>query len=222
MKSQVLAVFAALALGGALMAQTPGGRVRIVHASPDAPAVDIYVDGQIALEKIAYGDATDYVTVPQGQRLYEVYVNGTSTRVASLNATSVPGSDATVIATGFATPGKNPGLRLLTLQDNLNTLDGDARAYVRFVHASPSAPTVDIYAGAPFQTVQRRDPLLSAVPFGGASGYIALPGGSYAARLTPAGTKNIAVDTGKLSIPARAVITAIATDGGVLLLHDRN
>ena len=43
-------------------------QLRAVHASPDAPAVDIYVEGDNTpvATNVAYGDVTAYVTVPAG------------------------------------------------------------------------------------------------------------------------------------------------------------
>ena len=41
-------------------------QVRILHASPDAPAVDVYVDGNAAVEGAKFKDATDYLMLPAG------------------------------------------------------------------------------------------------------------------------------------------------------------
>jgi hypothetical protein len=42
--------------------------LRAVHASPDAPAVDVYAnDGTTPLvQDLAYGEATSYVDIPEG------------------------------------------------------------------------------------------------------------------------------------------------------------
>ncbi|MEQ9324765.1 MAG: hypothetical protein RIF41_36705, partial [Polyangiaceae bacterium] len=36
--------------------------LRVVHASPDAPAIDVWIEGADApiIENLSYGDATDY------------------------------------------------------------------------------------------------------------------------------------------------------------------
>jgi hypothetical protein len=41
--------------------------VNIVHASPDAPAVDIYFDGAAAVENLPFGIATGWVALPAGE-----------------------------------------------------------------------------------------------------------------------------------------------------------
>jgi len=218
---------AALLVAGLSFGQAPSARVRVIHASPDAPAVDIYVDGAVALDGIPFKSATDYVPVPAGQRIFQVFVAGTQTKVAEVNVSLAGGASFSVIATGFATPAKSPGLRLLLLQDIL-PIDM-ASAYVRVVHGAPSAPAVDVYVGAPFQTLRNRTAALSNVPFGVNSNYLAIPANTgLMARVTPAGTRTIAIQSGRLSLPMGAVATVIAIDatgGGTpfdfLIVQDR-
>lgn len=50
--------------------------VNIVHASPDAPAVDIYVDGAAAVENLAFGSATGWVALPAGEHQVQVTPTG--------------------------------------------------------------------------------------------------------------------------------------------------
>ena len=41
-------------------------RVRVVHASPDAPAVDVLVDGAEVLSDVPFRAASDYLDVAAG------------------------------------------------------------------------------------------------------------------------------------------------------------
>jgi hypothetical protein len=201
----------ALLITGFALGQAPSARVRVVHASPDAPPVDIYVDGAVALDGIPFRSSTDYVALPAGQRIFQVFVAGTQTRVAEVNVTLSAGASFTVIATGFATPNRAPGLRLLLLQDTL-PLDLNS-AYIRVVHGAPSAPAVDVFVGAPFQTLRNRSAALSNVPFGANSNYLGIPGNTgLMARVTPAGTRTIAIQSGRLALPMGAAATVIAVD----------
>lgn len=79
------------------------------------------------------------------------------------------------------------------------------------------------------QTFRRRLPPLTNVPFGGASDYLTVPAGDYQVRVTPAGSKTVAIDSGSLTLAAGQVRTAIAVDntgGGApfdfLMLADLN
>jgi hypothetical protein len=206
-------------------------RVRVVHASPDAPAVDIYVDGQIALTGIPFGEYTDYVDLPGGQRTFSVFVAGTNTRVADVSPFLTPGLDYTVVAMGFAGGGKTPAFRLMLLVDaNAEPLEGFAK--VRVIHAAPSAPAVDIYWTKPFVALRGQLPVLTSVPFGAASNYLTVPTGKaaqYQARVAVGGTQTVAINSGRLVLNSQEVRTIIAVDnagGGApfsaIVLRDRN
>jgi hypothetical protein len=83
-------------------------RVRFVHASPDAPAVDIAVtDGPILFQNIAFKEFGDYIKVPADIYDLEVRLAGTDTVVLFLPAIGLEGGTTyTVYATGeaFAMP----------------------------------------------------------------------------------------------------------------------
>lgn len=197
-------------------------RVRVVHASPDAPKVDILVLGQVAIEALPYGEYTDYIPLPVPSGTYPVQINvsGTSTMVTTLNVTIENNRSYTVVALGFAAAGKSPGFRVIVLPDDRDAPPAGA-AYVRAIHAAPSVPAVDIYA-LPYAYITARasDPAIKALPFGAATGYERVPAGQYFVRLTPAGQKTIAADAGRLMLDSRAVKTVIALDTGFLVLQD--
>ena len=60
-------------------------QVRVVHGSPDAPAVDVLVDGAVVLNNVAYKDASGYLGVPEGTRNIKVNAAGTATSVINAN-----------------------------------------------------------------------------------------------------------------------------------------
>ena len=45
-------------------------QLRVVHASPDAPNVDVFVDNASVLANVAYKTASDYLPVPSGSRTH--------------------------------------------------------------------------------------------------------------------------------------------------------
>ena len=70
---------------------------------------------------------------------------------------------------------------------------------------------------------------LTKVPFPFASDYLAVPAGVYQARVTPTGSKTVAIDSGRLPLTGNTVRTVIALDpktpGGLfelLVLPDIN
>ncbi|MFL8938408.1 DUF4397 domain-containing protein [Rossellomorea oryzaecorticis] len=62
--------------GGAFAAGNDA-MVRIIHASPDAPAVDVYVDGKAVVEGAEFKAATEYMNLPAGEHKVEIYAAGT-------------------------------------------------------------------------------------------------------------------------------------------------
>ena len=73
-------------------------RVRVVHASPDAPGVDVLVDDAVVLSNVPYLGVSAYLDVPSGGRNLKVNAAGTASTVIDADADLADGSDYTVIA----------------------------------------------------------------------------------------------------------------------------
>jgi len=196
--------------------------VRFVHLSPDAPNVDILLDGSVVLSDVAYPTASSYLdTEPT---LTEVKVNaaGTSTSVIDADVTFEEDVSYTVIAAN-----KLAAIEPIVLTDERGATPG-GQVSLRVVHGAPSAPNVDVYVTAPDASLDSATPVLSNVPFKAASGYLVVDEGTYQVRVTVAGTKTVAIDTGAVELDGGTRLTAIARDnvgGGapfsLLLLDDR-
>lgn len=228
MKAWILSLAALLFVGaGIASAQTGNGFVRVVHASPDAPAVDIYVESNIVLEGLPFREYSDYLPVPAGTYTVSIKVSGTDTTVKSFPVTIGAGRYYTAIAVGYAGGGQ-PGFDVLALEDDL-ALPGNNGVKLRVVHGAPGAPEVDIYVTTPFETLTGKTAALTRVPFKASSPYLTVPTGTYQARVAVAGTKTIAIDSGRLITWNNMIRTVIAVDskgGGapfdILILPDRN
>ena len=125
----------------------PGGEseVRIIHLSPDAPGVDIYLDpaGPAAIEDLEFPDGTPFVTVPEGS--YDVRVTAAGGSV----------DDAVISVDGFDIPdggkfsvaayGQLANISLMVIaEDESDIAAGTLRAYVG--HAADGVGTVDVWA----------------------------------------------------------------------------
>jgi hypothetical protein len=185
-------------------------QLRAVHASPDAPNVDVAVDGKTVLTNVAYETSSAYLTVNAGSTKVEVRPTGTTTDVISATVPLTAKQNYTVLAIGFATAGKTPAIQPLLLTDQ-NTPPASGQIALRAVHASPSTGPVDIYVEAPGTGVGG-NPTLTNVPFGTASNYLTVPAGSYEIYVTPTGSKTVALDSGAIALAAGAVRTAVALD----------
>ena len=95
--------------------------MRFVHASPDAPNVDIAVQdgGPVLFSNVAFQDVEDYIRVMPGSYDLEVRVAGTD--IVALSLDDIPlmrGKSYTVFATGLLSPGEGePGLGALLVMD---------------------------------------------------------------------------------------------------------
>jgi uncharacterized protein DUF4397 len=198
-------------------------RVRVVHASPDAPAVDVLLDNAKVLGDVPYLAASEYLDAPAGSRNLKVNAAGTATTVIDADLNLMDGTDHTVIAAGPV-----QAIEPIVLQDD-NSAPASGNARVRAIHGAPSAPAVDIYVTAPGAELETATPLLTTVSFGDVANYVEVPAGDYQVRVTPAGTKTVVIDSGTLTLSSGQVRTAIAVDaagGGapfdLLVLDDLN
>ncbi len=178
--------------------EAPAGiaQVRVVHLSPDAPAVDVAVNGTVAVEGAAYLDATGYLPVPAGDVRITVTPAGAAAPVV-IDATVPLGANAyyTIAATGFLAD-----IQPVVLVDNTSA---SGQAKVRFVHTSADAPAVDV-------AVTEGPVLFGDVPFRGASAYANVDGGSYDLEVRVAGTQTVALPLPGVDLNGGVNYTAFA------------
>ena len=55
---------------------TNASYVRVFHASPDAPPVDIYINNNLVFKSLAFGNFTEYMPLSMGNYKIEVYPEG--------------------------------------------------------------------------------------------------------------------------------------------------
>ena len=188
-----------LALATTALADAHEARVRVVHASPDAPAVDVWVNGAVAFSNAPFTGITDYASLEPG--IYNVQVSPTgATEPIVINADLdlASNTDYTVVAVGTLAE-----IEPLVLIDN-NSAPAAGKAHVRFVHASPDAPAVDI-------AVANGGPVLFAnVPFKGIGDYLPVDAGAYDLEVRLAGTSTVALSVPGVGLADGAVYTIFA------------
>jgi hypothetical protein len=202
------ALVAALAAGVVMApqgadAQQATGRVRIMHASPDTPPVDIFVDGQKAVTALAFPNNTGYVALPAGGHNVKVFVSpsdGTGTPALQATLDVVAGKDVTVLATGRVGDGS---LALTLFEDDNRTPSGN-NAHVRLIHASPDAPPVNVAVAGTDTNV------FTGVAFRNVSPYVPVPAGTYSLDVKVNATGATVLTIPNLKLDARTVYTAVA------------
>ena len=129
-------------------------QVRVVHASPDAPPVDVYAEGVATplFSGLAYGETSDYIGVAAGTYVLEVRPAGadpSSTPAFETGPVDIP-ADVTItaIAAGLLSdlPVGDGAFRILPLVEEFQG-PGAGNAAVRVVHGAGDAPTVALDLG---------------------------------------------------------------------------
>jgi len=183
------------------------GFVRVVHASPDAPAVDIYLDGGAnpAIKGLAFGQATDFIQLVA--KAYKI----------DIRPAGAPATDKPVFSTTVRLPA-NASVNLVALGllggrgaqrftvgafvTDRSATNGKAR--VEVIHASPDAPAVDILAGG--------SPVVRSLAFGkGTVKALNLDAGKYDLAVVPAGKKTpVVINLAGTQLNADTIYTVIA------------
>ncbi len=181
-------------------------QLRVLHASPDAPAVDVLIDGGPVLEGLSFGNASPFTGVDAGHRQIQVNVSGTDTTVIDTRADLEEDRRYLIVASGLVTD-----LQPLVFPvSDENPVAGST--LVRVLHAAPSAPRVDVYVVASGQSITQAQPVLSDVPFRAISNYLPVPVGTYDLFVTPTGRKTIAIEAKNVALNEGLIATVAALD----------
>jgi hypothetical protein len=120
-------------------------RVRVIHLSPTAPSVDVFVNGTppAVVTDLAFTEGTDYLELDAGTYTFNVAPNGAPPAQSVLDigpADLMGGAFYTAAAINLLL-GPIEGL---TMEDN-NSDPGPGNIRVRAIHAAPGVGEVDIW-----------------------------------------------------------------------------
>jgi len=141
--------------------------VRLLHASPDAPAVDIYINDIPVATNVKYKDITKYIALQPGNYNVKVYPAGDVTNAVIAKNLSIPPTSVYTIAV----IGNLQDINLLPIPEPVMA-NTTGEACVRFVHLSPSTPNVDI-------RLSDGSNLFEDVAFTDVTKYVCVPPGAY-------------------------------------------
>ena len=141
--------------------------VRVFHAAPQAPNVDVYVNDQMVFSNLAFGDFTRYVYLDEGEYNVSVYLAGQKDRPVINQMVDVPSQQIFTIAA----TGNLDNLGLLVIPDKVSKSPSQNYSSVRVIHLSPNAPGVDILVDV--------DTLFEDISFGEGTDYVDLNPGTY-------------------------------------------
>src|SRR5215203_2474196 len=177
--SCLLALFLVLGTGaGGLLAQEeneseigkPGqALIRVIHTSPDAPALDFYAGDRIVAGGLVQGDVTGFLPVPAGQMAISFVPTGGSieTAIVETRYDLIDGGVYEVVALGQL---REIDGRIYEIDRTRFAEPGKAR--FRFLHFSPDAAEVDVFLG-------EEELLFDGADFADATGYVEIPAGQH-------------------------------------------
>jgi Domain of unknown function (DUF4397) len=173
-------------------------KVQVIHASPDAPGVDVLIDdSKVNSSPLSFPNNTAYLDVEAGTRNLKVNAAGTTTTVINGNVTLEKNKYYSVFAADVLS-----SIEPVILVDDL-TAPASGKAHVRFVHLSPDAPAVDVaVSGGPI--------VFSNVAFKGATGFTAVDAATYTFDVKVAGTNTVALSLPGIKLDAGKIYTVFA------------
>ncbi len=154
--------------------------IRVLHASPGAPAVDVYVNNNPVIQGLKYKEFSNYLSVMPGAYNIKVYPAGQQMNpVINTTVTAGPMAAYTIAAAGVL-----PNISLMPIMDPYVPPQNPNMSYVRFAHLSPNAPAVDI-------TLPDGTKLFSNVKYTEYANYIEVDPGIYTLQVRPAGSEDV-------------------------------
>ena len=185
--------------------------LRVIHASPDAPAVNVRLNAITEIRDLDYADSSGYRSVFAGERdiAVEAIIPGGNADVITVPDFSFQKDVRyTILAVNNTT-----SIEPLVASESAATPAGNEVA-IAVVHASPAASVVDVYVTAPGVSVNSVNPTFS-FDFKGQVDAGALPADTYRIQVTGQGSKTVVFDSGPVDLTAftgqKLMIAAIST-----------
>ena len=172
-------------------------KVMAIHASPDAPGVDLYVDNAMAGTNLEFPMSTGYLEVPSGTRNVKVNVTGTEMTVIEADLPLT----ADVYYSVFAVD-QVSNLTPLVVVDDL-TAPASGKSHVRFFHLSPDAPAVDI-------TLTDGTVVIGNTSFKEYTQFLPLDAATYDLQVRIAGTDTVVLELNGITLMDGKIYTVFA------------
>ena len=182
-------LFAALP-NGTVVELTPVSRVQIIHNSPE-PTVDLYIDGELAVDDLAFREATPFLDA-ETRIPYEIAVapaNSQSVADAIATFSGVTfedGKSYIVFATGVVGNAETP-FDLRVFDAARERSEDPANVDILLYHGAPDAPEVDVVAAGV-------GVIFDNVAYGEFSAdYLSVPAATYTLNVTPSTDNTVIV-----------------------------
>jgi len=181
--------------------------VRFLQASPDAPSVNVLVDGKSVAGNLAYGNATAYISLKSGSRHIQVVPVSGSSPIFDQTISFISSTNQTLLLTGPAA-----SIQPVMLKDGGTTATtGDG--YVRVVNASGTMGAADVYIVPAGSSIVGVKTVAAGLTFDKDTGYQLIAVGNYEVFMTKPNTATAFLSTGSISMTSAQNQTMVALDG---------
>lgn len=181
--------------------------IMFVHASPDAPAVDILIDNnKINSTAVAYPANTGYATVAAGTRNIKVNAAGSNTTAVEGNITIEKDKHYSVYAIN-----RLSSIAAIATEDNL-AAPATGKAHIRFLHLSPGTPNVSVgtVSGSTFTAFYTNRAFETQASANAYSVFTPVDAGTYTIEVRVAGTSGVLLSVPGVALQAGKIYTLIA------------
>jgi Domain of unknown function (DUF4397) len=182
----------------------------VVVASPDAPAVDVLINGTAVATSLVYRNSTGYVPVSTNPQNVEIQTVSNSSTIFQQTVTVTAGGYETLIITGSTAHLQSV---LLTDGSTGSTITTTGDGNVRVVNASSIMGSADVYIVNAGTGLGGATPVAKSLAFGQVAGYHTVAIGNYQVFLTAPGTTNVDLNAGPLALTQSQFQTLVALDG---------
>ncbi|WP_435319326.1 DUF4397 domain-containing protein [Haloarchaeobius sp. TZWSO28] len=152
--------------------ETDPAAIRVLHAVPDGPALDLLVNDFEVLEQFEYGQITPYAEMRRGlfdfRTILDIQTFAPGGRDGPDKLVQLREGDHTIVVAGPSLPSSES--ELLVFEDD-NTPVSRTEAKVRFIHVSPDAGEVNVRVKGVGRLARRLE-------FGEATDYETVPAGT--------------------------------------------
>lgn len=171
--------------------------IRLLHAAPGAPNVDIYLNDKIIANNLSYSQFTVYLSIPEGNYRISLYLAGTKDSPI-LSNTLVLNGDMIMTMAVIGTPSAMEFLAIPDYHENIPIANG--MAVLRFVHLSSNSPSLDVTlpdGTIIFQNVSYKEHTL----------YYAITANNYTFLVKEAGTSTVVLSVPEINLASKTVHT---------------
>jgi len=193
-------------------------QLQVVHASADAPAVNVTVNGAVpnGLAGVPFAAASPFLELdagtidaavnailPDGSEVEVLTAPGLALEADTAYAVIAAGSTAELLAPGDGNP-----LQLFVLPRPVQeSIDG---VRIQVLHGAPSVLEVNVYVTAPDAELAGLTPATFA--FGEVLDLGTVAAADYRIRITPEGSDTVVFDSGAVTLPDGADLSIVAVD----------